>query len=169
MATANFYPHKNGIYVLEMMTEEESRETLLNNGHEEDEIDYEAIQEEIGFQYEFYVRDFIDTYFPEGLEEAGYNVMSEDEETLTVWSRGKNHDRIVAEISFKDGYYSHVQLIVEIDKDYLLEKYVGYMETVTEERENYTPHNKKLFKLIERYTRRIEVLASASNGETFYQ
>lgn len=170
MGTSNFYSHENGIFVLEQMTEETAFQCLLDNDPDvkAEDITDEQIQSEIDFQYDFYVEDFMG-YLTERLEEQGYSTNKESNGKTSVWKQGKYEERIVAELSLEPGYYSHVQLIVETDRDYLIENYIGYLDTVTEELEHYTPHNKRLFKIVEGLTRPLQVVARFSNGETFYQ
>ena len=170
MGTANFMNHENGIFVLEMQSYEDALQMLLENGHEEDDIDEEMIQIAIEDDYYWYVDGFMDEMLIPTIEDKGYYVSEHKDGRYTVWSTGKYSDRIVAELRLESGYYSHVQLIVETDGEYLIENYVGwYTGTKTEMLENWTPHNKRLFKIIEQFTRKLNVVARFSNGETFYE
>ena len=112
---------------------------------------------------ELFKEDLIDM-----VENKNYEVNTQANDRLIVLK----NDLIVAELSFEDGYYSGVQVIVETDKDELEERYRGwngYQGNDWTPIKLYTPYNKRLIKLVEKATQELKVVARFSNGETIYK
>lgn len=166
MATNNFLNHENGIFVLQQMSESDAKENLIENGWELADITEEAIQEEINM----YEQMDCEEMFNDGcglnywLTERGYTVVKEKGNySAKVYNKT---DKLVAELTLESGYYAGVQVIVETDPDNLLD---GYYDTQAELLEQYTPHHKRLLKLIGKYTTPLLKVAQFSNGEAIYK
>ena len=158
MATGNFYPHKNGIFVLPSMTYDEAKRALEEDYDVSDPTD-EEIATFIFLNEESNYEDFEENLAC-ALDQYGmyYRTLSDDHYQVY------RNDRIVGEILLRPGYYAGMQVLVETDPDEL-----GiYYDTKTELFEEYTSNNKTLFKAIDRVTRELAIVARFSNGETWY-
>ena len=158
MATGNFYPHKNGIFVLPSMTYDEAKRTLEEDYDVSDPTD-EEIATFIFLNEESNYEDFEENLAC-ALDRYGmyYRTLSDDHYQVY------RNDRIVGEILLRPGHYAGMQVLIETDPDEL-----GiYYDTKTELFEEYTPNNKTLFKAIDRVTKELAIVARFSNGETWY-
>lgn len=161
MATGNFYPHENGIFTIRLNSFEDVKEWMAEDNRD---ISEDLVYDEMYYVNSMLVEEFFSEDLIPMLEDKGYEVNTHNNDTISVWRNNK----IVAELSLKSGYYEGVQVIAETDKDYLIETYVGYLDTVKEEIENYTPHNKTLFNVLRNVTDEYVISARFSNGETWY-
>lgn len=168
MATGNFVSHENGIFVVEQSaTEEQAREMILANDVPEEEITEQFLQRTIEQLNEMVIEDFI-MNLPFFLNSAGYTVFKMDNLRWEVWN--EDNSKIVAELRIEAGYYEHYQVIVETDKDYLLEKCIfgGYIDE--EDNTDYiSDETEKLFKLLEENTTVLSVVGRFSNGGAVYE
>jgi hypothetical protein len=170
MGANNFYPHENGIFVIEEPTFEDTYELIKEFNEDLDqpeEITDDEVYAKIGDDFSMLLEEYLSELLLPALDAKGYETVQQNDYLATVYSKG----RIVAELSIESGYYQHAQVIVETDKDVLIERYIfgDGAETVTEEREVYTPHHKRLLKLVGRYTTPIVRVGGFSNGEAIYQ
>lgn len=171
MATNNFENHANGIFLLGEYDREEAIESLKNNsyddGYESEDFSDDEIQEEILFYSNLFAEEFLSNFV--------YNV---EELKMGYEVRLSNHSRyegkvfnkkglLVAEIKVQSGYYTGWQVIVETDPNELFCD--EYFETQAELLQEYTPHHKRLLKLISMYTNKIEKVGGFSNGEAVYE
>lgn len=168
MATGNFESHENGIFVVEQSaTEEHAREMILANGVPEEEITEEFIYSTIEQLNEMNIEDFI-MNLPFLLNTAGYTVFEMDRTRWEVWN--EDNSKIVAELRIESGYYEHYQVIVETDKDYLLEKCIfGDYYDEEDDTEYVSKDSEKLFEVLEENTTVLGVVGVFSNGETIYE
>lgn len=158
MATGNFYPHKNGIFVLPSMTYDEAKRALEEDNDVSDPTD-EEIAAFIFLNEESNYEDFEESLAC-ALDRYGMYYYTLSDDHYQVY----RNDRIVGEILLRSGYYAGMQVLVETDPDEL-----GiYYDTKTELFEEYTPNNKTLFKAIDRVTKELAIVARFSSGETWY-
>lgn len=76
---------------------------------------------------------------------------------------------MVAKLKIEAGYYHGAQVVVETDPHEIIDVGGWYgWETQAELLEQYTPHNKRLFKAIKKATTPLKIKAQFSNGETIY-
>lgn len=156
MATGNFINHKNGIYVLKETTFEEALEDVKMYYEEEDKNIEDITDEEVWEQKNELDRIILDDFkyrLAEVMLEKGLEVKANGYRYLIF-----RNDKILAELSLKDGYYSGCQVVVNTDKEYL--KNLGY---------EVSKHNKTMFKQLKKATNQYKVSAYFSNGETFYE
>ena len=158
MATGNFYPHKNGIFVLPSMTYDEAKRALEEDYDVSDPTD-EEIATFIFLNEESNYEDFEENLAC-ALDRHGMYYYTLSDDHYQVY----RNDRIVGEILLRPGHYAGMQVLIETDPDEL-----GiYYDTKTELFEEYTPNNKTLFKAIDRVTNELAIVARFSNGETWY-
>ena len=158
MSTNNFYNHENGIYVLPTQTLEEFIENYGDDEVFEDAEEQDFI-EALRFQEEQDAEDFlnINMFLAEELSKL-YDLKT-DGYNLEVFNK---QGKMVASLSLRSGYYAGYQIIVETDPgelgldDYILSK-------------SYTPHHKRLLKIVAQHTTAIKLVGSFSNGEAVYE
>lgn len=161
MSTNNFYNHENGIYVLPMQSLQEFIEAygddeVFEGAEEQDYI--EALQ----FQEEQDAEEFLELSMYLAEELAKVYDLKKDEYSLDVFNK---QGKMVASLSLRSGYYEGTQLIVETDPCEIgLEEYSD-----AELREMYTPHHKRLLKIVAQHTTAINLVGSFSNGEAVYE
>ncbi len=182
MGTNNFRNHENGIFVLPLTSFEQMKEWMEEDeafeSYREDGLDDDDVYTELQYRQEEEINEFLEFNLSYHLESAGFTVSLEKinyKEVLHVF-RG---ERKLAEISLESGYYDGVQAIVETDPEKILP---CYEDTLIDDRtgdyrdepvkhklyEMYTPHNKKMFKVIEEYTIALSLDGVFSNGEAVY-
>lgn len=173
MGTSNFYPHENGIFVIEGATKEVARESIIEglkdvyNDKEElqeeiDGITDEQIYNEMNFLDEMMIEDYME-FLVDGLPYGMYGDIKSSTEATIYNKQGK----LIAELTLRSGYYSDAQIIVETDPEELLGDY--YPETQTELYEEYTPHNKRLLDYIAKCTTPIKRVGRFSDGTSIYE
>jgi len=185
MGTNNFYNHTNGIFVLpltdfdqmkEWMEEDEAFEGLREERGEEGITD-EDVCEQLQFENDRDMEEFLKEQLGYFLEKEGYSIsLSGDYEGKIYNPKGK----LLAEVAVVSGYYEGAQLIVETDPYELLQNehdlfYNDRIEDVQEDfvksklYEVYSPHNKKLIKIIESCTEHIYKVGQFDNGVAVYE
>jgi len=158
MSTNNFYNHENGIYVLPMQSLQEFIEAYGDDEFFEDAEEQDFI-EALQFQEEQDAEEFLDINMFLAEELAKVYDLQEDRDSLTVYNK---QGKTVASLSLRSGYYEGVQLIVETDPGEL--GLDGYTLS-----ESYTPHHKRLLKIVAQHTTAINLVGSFSNGEAVYE
>lgn len=166
MATNNFLNHENGIFVVPMTSFEQMKEWMETDEafeyYQNDEITDDMVYDELAFQHEVDLEGF--TWdLKHSIENKGYTVDGDDM-TFKVYNKA---NKVLAEISIVSGYYDGYQVIVETDRDYLLDG--EYFETVSEMNEYYTPNHKRLISVVRDITTPIILIGSFSNGEAVYE
>ena len=161
MATANFYNHENGIYIVNEPEREDAINSLLENGYEENEINDGLIDDELNFlssvNIEWFMRDLYETL------NKKYYVEEVEENSLNIYTRKYNRkDKLVANVYIKDGYYQGYQVIVETNPVNLFPYWNFYSKK--ELLEEYTPNHKTLLKIIKSMTTPINLVGKFSNG-----
>lgn len=173
MGTSNFYPHENGIFVVEGTTKEEARESIIERlkdmysdkeelQEEIDGITDEQIYNEMNFLDEMMFEDYMESLV-DGLPYGMYGEVKSLSEATIYNKQGK----LIAELTLRSGYYSDAQIIVETDPEELLGDY--YPETKEELYEEYTPHNKRLLDYIAKCTTPIRRVGGFSDGTSIYE
>lgn len=170
MATSNFYNHPNGIFMIKELSLEDAYEIYLedalNIGEEVQsyhEIDLEVLYSIVSMDFEITLENI--RYTLEN--ELPYDMSSEkiNENEFRIYSK---NNKVIAQLSIEGGYYSGAQIIVETDPYEIFGDY-AYWDTKREMLEEFSPHNKRLFKYLETITYPLKVTASFSNGETIYE
>lgn len=176
MATGNFYPHENGIFVLPMADFEETKKWLEESGDWElEDLTDEFIYKQMNFDDEITAENFYESLAYD-LKEKGIDLDFDEWE-----AKAYRNGRLIAELELKAGYYDGCQVIVETDPYEMQEtsnNYDLFYNSNTEDyqdefvksqlNEVYTEHNKTFFKVLEQNTTRYEIYARFSNGETMY-
>lgn len=173
MGASNFYPHENGIFVVEGATKEEARKNIIErlkdmyNDKEElqkeiDGITDEQIYDEMNFLDEMMFEDYMESLVDD-LPYGMYGVVKSLSEAIIYNKQGK----LIAKLTLRSGYYSDAQIIVETDPEELLGDY--YPETKKELYEVYTPHNKRLLDYIAKRTTPIRRVGGFSDGTSIYE
>lgn len=162
MATGNFYPHENGIFAI---TGESYEDTLeyLKSEYEEDEITDELINDYYHNSQAWAVEDYwerLRQFLPKTLELHVDNMWGSK-----VYNK---QGKLVARLEIRAGYYEHAQVIVHTDPYEIVETQGWYWENNSELYEEYTPHNKRLFKAVEKSTTPLYIKGVFSNGGAVY-
>ena len=170
MATNNFYNHKNGIFVINLHDSEDDYKEYLKMELEEELLTQEEYDNRLD-SLEFYNAwaydeadmslEFQLENIKMELEDKGYDIYTDNEYEFGVYRKGK----AVAWCTVEPGYYDGVQLIVDTDPEPL----EMYYSTLAELYEMYTPHHKRLLKLIEKLTTPIVKVGQFNNGEALYE
>lgn len=183
MSTNNFVNHENGIFVVPETSFEQMKEWMLEDEFfesvGEDGLTDEDVYEQLQFEQEIDAEEFLEYQLGYQLEKKGFNVTYTSnpfKEFMQVY-RG---EKMLAEIHLQPGYYSGAQVIVETDpetilpfcEDYYLDERGGRIADeplVSKLRKDYTPNNKRMFKVIRECTTPITKVGQFSNGEAVYE
>ena len=181
MATNNFYNHSNGIFILELTEFDQMKEWMetdeaFEHYQEEGFTDEDVIQE-LNFEHDQTMSEFLEHHLGYLLEEKGYSVQMNGYYKATVCN-AKN--KVLAELEVTGGYYEGAQLIVETDPYELFHDHYDlfYNDRIDDQQDDfvksklyevYSPHNKTLFKVIESCTTPLKRVAQFSNGEAVYE
>lgn len=166
MGTNNFYPHDNGIFVIEGMDEETAfnciKDMRIGEENEYEEITDEEVYNEMEFNDMVNLQEFMSWLgddMPHGME-----LVNQEQYSAQVVNKG---GKKIANLEIRSGYYSDTQVIVETDMYEVLEE--SYYDNDTQMLEDYSPHHQRLLKFIASRTTAINKVAQFSNGEAIYE
>jgi hypothetical protein len=174
VGTANFMSHENGIFVIEDMDFQETKDYMIESFgddeffstyYDEDtktwDIPDETIWEEIGTQQLYNYEDFFNNVSFDTKLNKYYDIQIVHANEMIVKNK---QGKLVAVCTIQSGYYEHLQVIVETNPDNL-EAYLYSDESIASQ---YTPNHARLLNIISNYTTPLVCIARASNGEAFY-
>lgn len=166
MATSNYINHENGLFILEGYSYEEAKRSLIEElEYKEDELEDATIFEFMNDSLEWQVEEYWE-YLSYNLPKNLIIKPKDMWEAMIYNDKGKT----VARLNLESGYYEGVQVIVTTDWEELLNASGWYAyDTMSAVYEDYSPHNKRLFKAIEKTTTPLNVVGTFSNGETVYR
>ena len=166
MATGNFLNHKNGIFVICNYDFDDTKKDLLENGdYTDDKLSDESVYEEMNFCAQEEFDNFFDCFG--NYISDHYDLVEQKNYVATVYNKT---GKLVAELALKSGYYSAAQVVVETDFELLAERYLDYdYERGAYLKGEYTPHHKRLIKMLAEYTTPIVCIGVFSSGEAVYQ
>lgn len=183
MGAQNFVHHENGIFTISQMEFKETKEYLIEvNGLEKEEVTDEQVYDEMNFQNQCILDEYMKNELKFVLEEYGYKVKVNSQTEATIYN---SKEKIIAQAILRSGYYDGVQLIVETDPYEIFparldelsydERIEDYRDDFVKTRlyEVYTPYNKKLLQVIsdKLSVEKYEVMAQAYpqfGGTAFY-